>query len=235
MCGIGGIININNSKIDPEIANNIKTSLEHRGPDNSSIKYISNNVSFVHTRLAIIDVEDRSNQPFHSDDMQYWLVFNGEIYNYKELRQELEKKGYSFHTSGDTEVLLKGFMCYKEGILDKLRGQFAFAIYDSVNKTTFLARDRIGIKPLYFSKYKDWIIFGSEIKTIESSKLIPFTPDTDSYMTYMRHLCIPGSSTGNKNISKVRPGEYVTFSESGDVKTVKYWDPFSFQIDYDMN
>lgn len=235
MCGIGGIININNSKIDPEIANNIKTSLEHRGPDNSSIKYISNNVSFVHTRLAIIDVEDRSNQPFHSDDMQYWLVFNGEIYNYKELRQELEKKGYSFHTSGDTEVLLKGFMCYKEGILDKLRGQFAFAIYDSVNKTTFLARDRIGIKPLYFSKYKDWIIFGSEMKTIESSKLIPFTPDTDSYMTYMRHLCIPGSSTGNKNISKVRPGEYVTFSESGDVKTVKYWDPFSFQIDYDMN
>ena len=143
MCGIGGIININNSKIDPEIAKNIKTSLEHRGPDNSSIKHISETVSLVHTRLAIIDIEDRSNQPFHSDDNRYWIVFNGEIYNYKEIREELENKGYSFHTSGDTEVLLKGFICYKEKILDKLRGQFAFAIYDSIEKTTFLARDRI--------------------------------------------------------------------------------------------
>ncbi len=235
MCGIGGIININNSKIDPEIANNIKTSLEHRGPDNSSIKHISETVSLVHTRLAIIDIDDRSNQPFHSDDNRYWIVFNGEIYNYKEIREELENKGYSFHTSGDTEVLLKGFICYKEKILDKLRGQFAFAIYDSIEKTTFLARDRIGIKPLYFSKYKEWIVFGSEMKTIESSKLIPFIPDTESYMTYMRHLCIPGSSTGNKNISKVRPGEYVTFSKSGEIKTYKYWDPFSFEIDYEMS
>ena len=234
MCGIGGIININNSKIDPEIANNIKASLEHRGPDNSSIKHISDNVSLIHTRLAIIDIDDRSNQPLHSNDNRYWIVFNGEIYNYKEIRQELEKKGYSFHTSGDTEVLLKGFICYKEKILDKLRGQFAFAIYDSIEKTTFLARDRIGIKPLYFSRYKEWIVFGSEMKTIESSKLIPFTPDTESYMTYMRHLCIPGSSTGNKNISKVRPGEYVTFSGNGEIKTFKYWDPFSFQIDFEM-
>ena len=189
----------------------------------------------VHTRLAIIDIEERSNQPFHSDDNRYWIVFNGEIYNYKEIRKELEMKGYRFHTSGDTEVLLKGFVCYKEKILDKLRGQFAFAIYDSIEKSTFLARDRIGIKPLYFSKYKEWIVFGSEMKTIESSKLIPFIPDTDSYITYMRHLCIPGSTTGNKNISKIRPGEYVTFSESGEIKTFKYWDPFNFQIDYEMS
>ena len=234
MCGIGGIVNINNSKVDPEIANNIKTSLEHRGPDNSSIKHISDTVTLVHTRLAIIDIEDRSNQPFHSDDDRYWIVFNGEIYNYKEIREELTSKGYSFHTSGDTEVLLKGFICYKEKILEKLRGQFAFAIYDSIEKTTFLARDRIGIKPLYYSKYKEWIVFGSEMKTIEASKLIPFSADTESYLTYMRHLCIPGSSTGNKNISKVRPGEYVTFSEKGEIKTFKYWDPFSFQIDSDM-
>jgi len=96
MCGIGGIININNSKIDPEIANNIKTSLEHRGPDNSSIKHISETVSLVHTRLAIIDIEDRSNQPFHSDDNRYWIVFNGEIYNYKEIREELKTKGTAF-------------------------------------------------------------------------------------------------------------------------------------------
>ena len=234
MCGIGGIININNSKIDPEIANNIKTSLEHRGPDNSSIKHISESVSLIHTRLAIIDIDKRSNQPFHSEDMRYWIVFNGEIYNYKEIRTELEVQGYNFSTSGDTEVLLKGFIHYKEKILNKLRGQFAFAIYDTITKETFIARDRVGIKPLYYSKYKEWLIIGSEMKTIDSTKLIPFSPDTESYLSYMRHLCVPGSNTGNKNISKVKPGEYILFSADGKSNSVKYWDPFSIKINSEI-
>jgi asparagine synthase (glutamine-hydrolysing) len=234
MCGIGGIININNSKIDPEIANNIKTSLEHRGPDNSSIKHISESVSLIHTRLAIIDVDKRSNQPFHSEDMRYWIVFNGEIYNYKEIRTELEVQGFKFSTSGDTEVLLKGFIHYKEKILNKLRGQFAFAIYDTISKETFIARDRVGIKPLYYSKYKEWLIIGSEMKTIDSTKLVPFSPDTESYLSYMRHLCVPGSNTGNKNISKVKPGEYILFSADGKSNSVKYWDPFSIKINSEI-
>jgi asparagine synthase (glutamine-hydrolysing) len=234
MCGIGGIININNSKIDPEIANNIKTSLEHRGPDNSSIKHISESVSLIHTRLAIIDIDKRSNQPFHSEDMRYWIVFNGEIYNYKEIRTELEVQGFKFSTSGDTEVLLKGFIHYKEKILNKLRGQFAFAIYDTISKETFIARDRVGIKPLYYSKYKEWLIIGSEMKTINSTKLVPFSPDTESYLSYMRHLCVPGSNTGNKNISKVKPGEYILFSADGKSNSVKYWDPFSIKINSEI-
>ena len=234
MCGIGGIININNSKIDPEIANNIKTSLEHRGPDNSSIKHISESVSLIHTRLAIIDIDKRSNQPFHSEDMRYWIVFNGEIYNYKEIRTELEVQGFKFSTSGDTEVLLKGFIHYKEKILNKLRGQFAFAIYDTISKETFIARDRVGIKPLYYSKYKEWLIIGSEMKTIDSTKLVPFSPDTESYLSYMRHLCVPGSNTGNKNISKVKPGEYILFSADGKSNSVKYWDPFSIKINSEI-
>ena len=234
MCGIGGIININNSKIDPEIANNIKTSLEHRGPDNSSIKHISESVSLIHTRLAIIDIDKRSNQPFHSEDMRYWIVFNGEIYNYKEIRTELEVQGYNFSTSGDTEVLLKGFIHYKEKILNKLRGQFAFAIYDTITKETFIARDRVGIKPLYYSNYKEWLIIGSEMKTIDSTKLVPFSPDTESYLSYMRHLCVPGSNTGNKNISKVKPGEYILFSADGKSNSVKYWDPFSIKINSEI-
>ena len=105
MCGIGGIINTNNSKIDPNIIENIKDSLEHRGPDNSSIKYISESNCFVHTRLSIIDLNDRSNQPFQSSDGRYTLVFNGEIYNFKEIRKDLESIGISFNTEGDTEVL----------------------------------------------------------------------------------------------------------------------------------
>ena len=151
MCGIGGIININNSKIDPNIIENIKDSLEHRGPDNSSIKYINESNCFVHTRLSIIDLNDRSNQPFQNEDKRYTLVFNGEIYNYKEIRKELEDLGVGFTTEGDTEVLLKGFIEYGPNVLEKLRGQFAFAIYDSTEESLFLARDRIGIKPLYLS------------------------------------------------------------------------------------
>jgi len=235
MCGIGGIVNTNNSKIDPNIIKNIKDSLEHRGPDNSSVKHISESNCFVHTRLSIIDLNDRSNQPFQSADGRYTLVFNGEIYNYKEIRKDLESIGINFNTKGDTEVLLKGFIEHGEGILEKLRGQFAFAIYDDSEESIFLARDRIGIKPLYFSSYDDWFIFGSEIKTIEKSGLVPFEPDLDSYATYLRHLCVPANRTGNKNILKVQPGEYVVYSLKSGISKKKYWDPFNFEVNNDIN
>ena len=235
MCGIGGIINTNNSKIDPNIIENIKDSLEHRGPDNSSIKYISESNCFVHTRLSIIDLNDRSNQPFQSSDGRYTLVFNGEIYNFKEIRKDLESIGISFNNEGDTEVLLKGFIEHGEGILEKLRGQFAFAIYDEGEESVFLARDRVGIKPLYFSTYKDWFVFGSEIKAIEKSGVVPFEPDIDSYVTYLRHLCVPSDRTGNKNILKLQPGEYAIYSPKNGISKKKYWNPFNFEVNNDIN
>ena len=235
MCGIGGIVNTNNSKVDPGVVNNISRSLEHRGPDNSSIKFVSDSVSLVHTRLSIIDLDDRSNQPFDSEDKRYTIVFNGEIYNYKEIRKELLSQGILFKTEGDTEVLLEGYIKYGSDILHKLRGQFAFGIYDSDKKSLFLARDRVGIKPLYFASYKEWFVFGSEMKSIEESKVIPFSHDIESYITYLRHLAVPKDRTGNSNISKVEPGEYIEISSSGQVVKSKYWDPFSFEINNDIS
>ena len=235
MCGIGGIINTNNSKIDPNIIENIKDSLEHRGPDNSSIKYISESNCFVHTRLSIIDLNDRSNQPFQSSDGRYTLVFNGEIYNYKEIRKDLESIGISFNTESDTEVLLKGFIEHGEGILEKLRGQFAFAIYDEGEGSVFLARDRVGIKPLYFSTYKDWFVFGSEIKAIEKSGVVPFEPDIDSYVTYLRHLCVPSDRTGNKNINKIEPGQFIRLDKNGINSKKTYWDPYTFSTNDNLD
>ena len=235
MCGIGGIVNTNNSKVDPGIVNNISRSLEHRGPDNSSIKFISDSVSLVHTRLSIIDLNDRSNQHFSSEDKRYTIVFNGEIYNYKEIREELLSQGIVFKTEGDTEVLLEGYIQYGPSILTKLRGQFAFGVYDAEKRSMFLARDRIGIKPLYFANYQDWFVFGSEMKSIEESKVIPFSPDIESYITYLRHLAVPKDRTGNRNISKVEPGEYVEVSSSGDITKTKYWDPFTFDINKDIS
>ena len=235
MCGIGGIVSTNNSKIDQNIANDMKVSLEHRGPDHSSINYISDSECFIHSRLSIIDLDSRSNQPYQDDDKRYTIVFNGEIYNFKEIRAELQSKGVKFSTEGDTEVLLKGYIEYKSEILKKLRGQFAFAIHDAKTSSIFLARDRIGIKPLYFARNDDWFIFSSELKTIEQSNLIPFEPDIESYIAYLRHLCVPMNRTGNLNISKVQPGEYIEFFSDNSIKSNQYWDPFDIEVNNDIS
>ena len=163
MCGIAGIFNFDKSKINPEISNIVKNSLEHRGPDFSKIDYIDENVSLIHTRLAIIDLDSRSNQPMHSTDKRFSIVFNGEIYNFKEIRKLLESKGTVFSTGGDTEVLLEGFIKYGKDILNLLRGQFAFGIYDSLEGSFFLARDRVGINPLFFSINDYSVIVSSEL------------------------------------------------------------------------
>ena len=234
MCGIAGIINFDQSKINPELANGIKKSLEHRGPDFSKVDYINENVALIHTRLSIIDLDQRSNQPMHSKDKRYSIVFNGEIYNFREIRKTLEEKGVRFFTDGDTEVLLEGFVHYGSKILDLLRGQFAFAIYDSLEGSFFLARDRVGIKPLYFSLFDEVFIFSSELKAIEKSGLIPFNADYDSYISYLRHLSVPSSNTGNKNISKLEPGQYLVLNKDRSISKNKYWDPFSFEVDHSI-
>jgi asparagine synthase (glutamine-hydrolysing) len=234
MCGIAGIVNFDQSKINPELANGIKKSLEHRGPDFSKVDYINENVALIHTRLSIIDLDQRSNQPMYSKDNRFSIVFNGEIYNFREIRKTLEEKGVRFFTDGDTEVLLEGFIHYGSKILDLLRGQFAFAIYDSLEGSFFLARDRVGIKPLYFSLFDEVFIFSSELKAIEKSRIIPFSADYDSYVTYLRHLSVPSSSTGNKNISKLEPGQYLVINKEKSILKNKYWDPFSFEVDHSI-
>ena len=235
MCGIAGIISLNNSKIDPIVVENVKRSLEHRGPDHSSHKFINDSTCLIHTRLSIIDLNDRSNQPFQSNDQRYTIIFNGEIYNYKELRKELETNGYKFITNGDTEVLLQGYIEYEEKILDKIRGQFAFVIYDNKAGELFIARDRIGIKPLYYSINDSWILFASEMKSIELSKLIKFEPDIDSYLAYLRHLCVPADRTGHKNIYKLEPGQFIRINKNGLISKKIYWDPFKFSVNNDLN
>ena len=235
MCGIAGVFNFDKTKINPEVTNIIKKSLEHRGPDFSKVDYVSENVTLIHTRLAIIDLEPRSNQPMVSNDKRYTIVFNGEIYNFKEIRKKLESKGVVFSTNGDTEVLLEAYANYGSDVLHLLRGQFAFAIYDSLEESFFLARDRVGIKPLYFSIHENNFIFSSELKVIENSGLVPFSSDVDSYVAYLRHLCVPGNKTGNKYISKVQPGQFLKIMIDGTKKATTYWDPFSFEVNTEMS
>lgn len=231
MCGIAGIYNFDQSKINPEISNLIKDSLEHRGPDFSKVEYIEDNVALIHTRLAIIDLDQRSNQPMFSKDNRFSIVFNGEIYNFKEIRKTLEAKGVNFYTDGDTEVLLEGYIHFGSDVLELLRGQFSFAIYDSKENSFFLARDRVGIKPLYFALIDNTFIFSSELKAIEKSNLFSFSADFDSYAAYLRHLAVPTHRTGNKNISKLEPGQFLKLDKNKNISKYKYWDPFSIEED----
>lgn len=234
MCGIAGIVNFDSKKLNPDILISIKNSLEHRGPDTSSILNINDSTSFIHTRLAIIDLDSRSDQPMTSHNGRYNIVFNGEIYNFKELRSDLENKGVSFRTNGDTEVLLELFAHYGHKSVHLLRGQFAFAIYDNTENSLFLCRDRVGIKPIYYSIYNKKFIFGSELKALEGSSLIPFEPDYESYVSYLRHLCVPYSNTGNRNIKKLEPGTWIKVSDKLELQKFKYWDPFTIEVNNDL-
>ena len=234
MCGIGGIVSINNSVIDQKISDDIKNSLNHRGPDHSLIKNINPNCTFVHSRLAIIDLNPRSNQPLSSDDDKYHIVFNGEIYNYKELRSELISLGYEFKSEGDTEVLLVGYQHFGKEILNKLIGQFAFVIADYKKNYYFMARDRIGLKPLYYSIDNQYFAFSSEFNTLNTSNLVSFSPNREAYVSYLRHLAIPNGSTGNENIQKVQPGEFIVVDFEGKIKKELYWDPFDFTTEQDI-
>jgi asparagine synthase (glutamine-hydrolysing) len=234
MCGIAGIVNFDSKKLNPDILISIKNSLEHRGPDTSSILNINDSTSFIHTRLAIIDLDSRSDQPMTSHNGRYNIVFNGEIYNFKELRSDLENKGVSFRTNGDTEVLLELFAHYGHKSVHLLRGQFAFAIYDNTENSLFLCRDRVGIKPIYYSIYNKKFIFGSELKALEGSSLIPFEPDYESYVSYLRHLCVPYSNTGNRNIKKLESGTWIKVSDNLELQKFKYWDPFKIEVNNDL-
>ena len=234
MCGIGGIVSFNNSEIDQKLSDDIKNSLNHRGPDHSLTKKIHQNCTFVHSRLAIIDLNPRSNQPFSTDDNKYHIVFNGEIFNYKELRSELSSFGYQFKSEGDTEVLLAGYQHFGEAILNKLIGQFAFVIADYNKNHYFMARDRIGLKPLYFSISNQYLVFSSEFNALNASDLVNFSPNKEAYVSYLRHLAVPNGSTGNENIQKVQPGEFIVVDLEGNLKKELYWDPFDYVTEKDI-
>lgn len=208
MCGITGIIAFN----DPGTAflKNIKKAndcLALRGPDNEGF-FNSGNVAFGHRRLSIIDVSSASNQPMQDDDKRYTIIFNGEFFNYNEHRNALIAKGEKFRTQGDTEVLLRLYMLEGPAFLQKVNGFFALAIHDSQLNTIFIARDRMGIKPLYYYYDTDKMIFGSELKALIAAG-IPKVPDRISILNYLQLNYIPAPYTIFENVLKLKPGHYL--------------------------
>ncbi len=184
MCGIVGEIRFDGDKVNSKTLTTMMKTIEHRGPDDNGY-FIKNSTGLGFVRLSIIDLSSAGHQPMFSDDNNLIIIFNGEIYNYIELREELKGKGYIFHTDTDTEVLLKSYQEWGEESLNKLNGMWAFVIYDQKRDKIFGARDRFGIKPLYYYKDRDRLIFASEIKAISSVITDSLTINEQSIFDYL--------------------------------------------------
>ena len=221
MCGIAGIINIkSDSSPTREELNKMIYLLNHRGPDDYGY-YCDEQVGLAHARLSIIDVEG-GHQPIYNTDKSAWVIFNGEIYNYIELREQLIKKGYVFYTKSDTEVIIKLYDEYGEEFVSHLNGQFAIAIWDVKKKKLILARDRVGIAPLFYSKQNNKLIFSSEIKSIIS--VSSHKPELNRMaLDQLFTFWSPSApNTMFENVFQVLPGEMLVV-EKGGVTSKKYW------------
>ena len=228
MCGIAGIAAFRGSP--PPVYGQIKLMcdvLEHRGPDDEGID-IREGVAIGMRRLSIIDLAG-GKQPIFNEDGTIRVVFNGEIYNFRELRRDLQSAGHVFRTSSDTEAILHAYEEHGDDFPTKLNGMFAFALHDMKRRRLILARDHIGIKPLYYSFSKDRLVWGSEIKAILASGLVERTLDVDALGQFLAWEYIPGTRTLFNAISKLAPGEMIQIDlDSPSCKPAAYWDVPNF-------
>ncbi len=229
MCGIVGIANADSRLVSREILEKMNACIAHRGPDDDGF-YVRENIGLAMRRLSIIDIA-HGKQPIHNSDQTAWIVFNGEIYNFQELRADLEKQGDRFYTDSDTEVILHLYDKYKADCVQYLRGMFAFAIWDEKDKSLFIARDRVGKKPLLYSQQPNGdLIFGSEFTALLAHPAISRDVDYEAIDAYLSYLCVPAPLTAYKQIRKLEPAHWLRWKD-GQIETYRYWQPdFSKKI-----
>lgn len=218
MCGIGGKLSFD-SRPDAGLGDRMEAYMRHRGPNDRGV-YANGPVVLAHRRLSILDLSDAGSQPMSNDDGDVHIVFNGEIYNYRELRDRVSG---SFRSDTDTEVLLRLYEAHSVDCLPMLRGMFAFAIWDERRERLFLARDRLGQKPLFYRRADGAFWFGSTIKTILADDAVPVEPDLDAIRSYLTYQYVPSPATGFEGIRSLGPGEYLVVSADG-VRHERYWE-----------
>ena len=222
MCGIAGIIKFNpDASVDDTRLRRMRDILEHRGPDDSGM-ISTGRAGLAHRRLSIIDLSG-GRQPMSNGDRAIWIVFNGEIYNFKVLRKHLSEQGSRFTTHSDTEVILRAYERYGENCVQYLRGMFAFAIWDSRKQALFLARDRLGIKPLYYAITNSELLFASEIKAILSTGLVKTDFNRAILPEFLANCYVAGNETFFNGIYKVMPGHTLTWTPGEGVRHSRYW------------
>lgn len=220
MCGIAGYINLDRSKpVSENLLKKMTDCISHRGPDGEGF-YTKDNIAFGHRRLSIIDLST-GDQPMHDENGNI-IIFNGEIYNYIELREDLKKIGYKFKTNSDTEVILKAYAHWGYECQNKFNGMWAFAIWDQKKSELFLSRDRVGEKPLHYAIYNNTLIFGSEIKSLFAFG-VPRNIRPELIEIYLTLTNIPAPHTFYKDIFKLMPGHFLRLKNS-NIEEKKYWD-----------
>lgn len=226
MCGIAGIFCTGPETFDPERhLRSMQRALRHRGPNDEGIFLTPDReLCLLHTRLSIIDLSPAGHQPMSIHGGRFWIVFNGEIYNFRELRQDLEREGESFSSHSDTEIILRLYVRYGANCLQYLRGMFAFALWDSQERKLFIARDRLGIKPLYFYMGGGKLIFASEVRAILASELVPRQVDPAALNEYLAYQSIPSPRTLIKGVKALPPGTWMKIDTYGAIEEHKYWD-----------
>jgi asparagine synthase (glutamine-hydrolysing) len=217
MCGIAGF-----NWEDKELLLSMNNVLSHRGPDQSGT-YEDRNVSLGHRRLSIIDLSEKGRQPMGNEDGTSWIVFNGEIYNFKEIKAKLAS--HRFSSASDTEVIIHAYEEHGTNCVQMLNGDFAFAIYDSRKKLLFLARDRLGIKPLYYYANGEKFVFASELKAVLEDREIEREINHQALWDYLSLRFVPGENTIIKGVKKLLPGHYAVYDlNAHSLKVSKYWD-----------
>lgn len=228
MCGIFGIATCK-TRVSPELLERASHSLAHRGPDDSGTIIIRDagpqpcEIGLAHRRLAILDLSALGHQPMHDPETGNWIVFNGEIYNYRQLRTQLEQDAIRFRTNSDTEVLLKAYLRWGESFLKKLRGMFAFAFWDARAHRLLVARDPMGIKPLYFAQQEGTLLFASELKTLLESDMIPRRLSAAGLSNYLQFGSAYDPNTLIDGIAALQPGHFLTWTQ-GELRDQVYWD-----------
>jgi asparagine synthase (glutamine-hydrolysing) len=222
MCGIAGFTQFHQSQGTIDTLKLMGERIFHRGPDAGN-EYLTEQVGLCHRRLAIIDLSDAGVQPMKSADEQVIITFNGEIYNFIELRDELIQQGVEFTTGTDTEVILALYQSVGTKLLEKINGMFAFAIWDNVKQELFVARDRIGKKPLYYSFFNNDIVFASELKAMLALPSMPKEIRLDAVHDFFAYQYIPDPKTIFQGIHKLEPGHYLLVNKDG-LQNKQYWD-----------
>ena len=230
MCGITGFVNLDGRPADGPVLHAMNEAIHHRGPDEDG-HYLKGRVALAMRRLAIIDLAG-GQQPIANEEGTAWIVFNGEIYNYRELKDRLEELGHRFRTDCDTEAIVHAYEEYGADAPKHLRGMFAFAIWDERKEELFLARDRVGKKPLLYARVGRTFVFGSEFSALLQHPAVGREVDREAVHHYLSFMCVPAPMTAYRDIRKLEPGHSLTLTKDGEVRTARYWEPdFSQKLD----
>ena len=230
MCGIAGILNFKKEPVDEAMLRKMTNCLAHRGPDSDGV-YIDNEIALGHRRLSIIDLSPLGNQPYIDNSGRYAMIFNGELYNFMEVKQEIHD--YAFKSTSDTEVLIAAFAKWGPDCINRFKGMFAFAIWDKQERVLTIMRDRMGVKPLYYHASDNHLIFASEIRSILSTGLVKRKINREGLLEYFSYQSIGFPLTAIKDILQLEAGSYMTIKD-GTISHRHYWKLTDHRVDFDF-